>query len=50
MRTLDATQLAVALDLRGKSELDVFVVADKLLCEVAALEGLVVETPEDAAL
>ena len=48
MRTLDALQLAVALDLRRRNLLDTFVVADKLLAEIAAFEGLVVENPEDA--
>ena len=47
MRTLDALQLAVALDLRAKGLLDIFVVADKLLAEVAILEGLSVQNPED---
>ena len=48
MRTLDGLQLAVALDLRRRNLLDTFVVADKLLAEIAAFEGLVVENPEDA--
>ena len=48
MRTLDALQLAVALDLRRRSLFDIFVVADKLLAEIAVLEALVVENPEDA--
>ena len=47
MRTLDALQLAVALDLHRRNHLDVLVVADKLLGEVAALDGLLVENPED---
>ncbi len=47
MRTLDALQLAVALDLRRRNLLDIFVVADKLLAEIAALEGLLVKNPED---
>ena len=48
MRTLDALQLAVALDLRRKGLLDIFVVADKLLAEIAALEGLTPLNPEDS--
>jgi hypothetical protein len=47
MRTLDALQLAVALDLRRRNLVDTFVVADKLLAEIAMLEALVVENPED---
>ena len=48
VRTLDAVQLAGALDLHGKGLLDVFVAADKLLGEIALIEGLVVENPEDS--
>ena len=47
MRTLDALQLAVALDLHAKGLLDIFVFADKLLPEVAVLEGLSVQNPDD---
>ena len=47
MRTLDALQLAIAMDLQKKSLLDVFVVADRLLAEVALLEGLSTLNPED---
>ena len=47
MRTLDAIQLAVVLDLHSQGLLDVFVVADKILAEVAILEGLTVQNPED---
>ena len=47
MRTLDALQLAIAVDLQKKSLLDVFVVADRLLSEVALLEGLSTLNPED---
>ena len=47
MRTLDALQLSVAIELRRRNFLDTFVVADKLLAEVAVFEGLVVENPED---
>jgi len=48
LRTLDALQLAVALDLSGRSLLDHFVVADAALAEVAVLEGLSVLNPETA--
>lgn len=40
LRTLDALQLAVALDLAGQTLLDYFVVADRALAEVAQTEGL----------
>lgn len=46
LRTLDALQLAVALDLANQTLLDHFVVADRALAEVAALEGLSVIDPE----
>ena len=45
LRTLDVLQLAVALDLLGRGLLDYFVVADKLLGEVATLEALAVLDP-----
>ena len=45
-RTLDALQLAVVLDLSNQDLLDYFVVADKALGEVAAIEGLAVLNPE----
>jgi len=48
LRTLDALQLAVALDLRNQSLLDHFVVADRSLADVAGLEGLSVIDPEKA--
>ena len=47
MRTLDALQLAVAVDLQKNGQLDVFVVADRLLAEIAGLEGLSTLNPED---
>ena len=47
MKTLDAIQLALALDMHRTGELDVFVAADKLLAELAAFEGLTVEDPEN---
>lgn len=46
LRTLDALQLAVALDLANQNLLDSFVVADQSLGEVATLEGLKVINPE----
>lgn len=46
LRTLDALQLAVALDLASQTLLDHFVIADRALGEVAALEGLSVIDPE----
>ena len=49
MRTLDAIQLAVAMDLHHKGLLDVFVVADKILADLAVGEGLTVLNPEVAA-
>ena len=49
LRTLDAIQLAVALDLHRQGLADTFVAADKFLAEVAALEGLAVENPEAEA-
>jgi predicted nucleic acid-binding protein len=46
LRTLDALQLAVAVEFLSEGLLDKFVVADKVLAEVAALEGLSVLNPE----
>jgi len=46
LRTLDALQLAVALDLAGQNLLDRFVVADQSLATVAAAERLKVVNPE----
>jgi len=46
LRTLDALQLAVAIKLKRKGKLDFFVSADKILCDVAALEGCSVVNPE----
>ena len=46
LRTLDALQLAVALDVKDRVGLEAFVAADKALCEVAFLEGLGVLNPE----
>ena len=46
LRTLDAVQLAVALDLLSQDLADHFVVSDKTLGEVAAREGMSVLNPE----
>ena len=46
LRTLDALQLAVALELRNQKLIDHFFAADKVLCEVASLEGFSVINPE----
>jgi predicted nucleic acid-binding protein len=46
VRTLDAIQLAVALQTNLATPVDRFVCADRRLCEVAALEGLAVIDPE----
>lgn len=45
LRTLDALQLAVALDLFDQGEMDIFVVSDAILGRVANLEGLNVIVP-----
>ena len=46
LKTLDALQLAIALELAQNWLLDTFVVADKRLSEVASAEGLTVLNPE----
>jgi predicted nucleic acid-binding protein len=46
LRTLDALQLAVALEVQQRVGIDALVAADKVLCEVAALEGFAVINPE----
>jgi predicted nucleic acid-binding protein len=46
LRSLDAIQLAVALALRYQQAVDYFVAADKVLCNVAAMEGFAVINPE----
>ena len=46
LRTLDALQLAVVLELRNQKLLDHFVAADTILCGIAGLEGLSVVNPE----
>ncbi len=49
LRTLDALQLAVAVDLHELGLLDRFVCSDVHLCKVAAREGLSVLNPEEAS-
>jgi predicted nucleic acid-binding protein len=44
-RTLDALQLAVALDLQRRDMADYFVCADIRLCETAQEEGLLIVNP-----
>lgn len=46
LRTLDSLQLAVALDLSVQGLLDHFVAADRVLGQIATLEGLSVINPE----
>ncbi len=48
LRTLDALQLAVALELRRQDLIDIFVAADRVLCEIASLEDLAVINPAQA--
>jgi predicted nucleic acid-binding protein len=50
LRTLDALQMAVALELRDQTLMDHFVSADKVLCQIGVLEGLAVLNPEDSDL
>jgi hypothetical protein len=45
LRTLDALQLSIALDLHKQKRIDTFVCADAILCEFAALEGLATINP-----
>ncbi|MCS7266042.1 MAG: type II toxin-antitoxin system VapC family toxin [Armatimonadetes bacterium] len=45
LRTLDALQLAIALNLKEQGLLDAFVCADETLCQVASEEGLPVINP-----
>jgi hypothetical protein len=46
IRSLDALQLSVALQLHEAAPIDHFVCADQRLCDVAVLEGLAVINPE----
>jgi hypothetical protein len=45
LRTLDALQLSMALDLHVHERIDTFVCADQPLCEIATLEGLATVNP-----
>jgi predicted nucleic acid-binding protein len=45
LRTLDAIQLAVAIDVRRRHGIDYFVCADTNLCKIAADEGFTVINP-----
>lgn len=47
LKTLDALQLAVAIELQSDGQLDHLVTADKRLAIVAARAGLAVLNPED---
>ena len=49
LRSLDALQLSIAIELRRSGLVAVFVAADQKLCRVAALEGFPVTNPEHAA-
>ena len=46
LRTLDALQLAVALDVQARVGLDAFVVADTAFAEIAKAQGVSVTNPE----
>lgn len=46
LRSLDALQLAVALDLHARGLITQFICADSRLCVIAANEGLAVVNPE----
>jgi hypothetical protein len=47
IRTLDALQLAVALDLQDRGMVNLLVSSDKHLLSVALLEGIAVSDPEN---
>jgi predicted nucleic acid-binding protein len=46
LRTLDALQLAIALDLRELGQIGVLVTADQRLCRVASMAGCASVNPE----
>jgi predicted nucleic acid-binding protein len=46
LRTLDALQLAIALDLRQLGQVEVLVAADQRLCRVASMAGCSAVNPE----
>lgn len=45
LRTLDALQLGIAIDLRDKGRIDSFVCADESLCAIARDEGFSIVNP-----
>lgn len=47
LRTLDALQLAIALDLRQLGHIEVLVAADQRLCRVASMVGCAAVNPEN---
>ncbi|MBL8230402.1 MAG: type II toxin-antitoxin system VapC family toxin [Bryobacterales bacterium] len=49
LRTLDAIQLSVALDLKRRGAASDLVASDRNLCTVASLEGLSVINPTEPA-
>ena len=49
LRTLDALQLSVALDLHRRGAASDLVASDKNLCSVASLEALTVLNPSDSS-
>ncbi|MFN0101705.1 MAG: type II toxin-antitoxin system VapC family toxin [Bryobacteraceae bacterium] len=49
LRTLDAVQLAVAIQLQNRGLVEIFVCADKALCRVAESVGFAVLNPETAS-
>ena len=49
LRSLDALQLSIAIELRRAGLVAVLVAADQKLCRVAALEGFAVTNPEHPA-
>jgi hypothetical protein len=49
LRSLDALQLSIAIQLRRAGLVAVFVAADQKLCRVAALEAFAVTNPEPPA-
>lgn len=48
IRTLDAVQLAVALELREQGQADYFLCADRALCGLAEAEAFAVVNPESS--
>jgi len=46
LRTLDALQLAIALDLKESGQIAVLIAADQRLCRVATLAGCPAANPE----